>query len=171
MSHPSLSAKASHRLWRTYCDRVLGQDDERASFRALSPDEQTYYAAARLELEISSNGLELYFCNSASDLFAESLAALKRLGADAMVALLEEAAIVAFAGNVPVDSVDRAHSFCRESHDDVDQLCDELGDIEEELLVACGRLNERIVRFASERGLLAPFVDAPTATAEDTEVR
>jgi hypothetical protein len=71
-------------------DHVFGRDAP-AGFAGLTEAEQTVYCIAGLERDVNNGGFEQFFINSAGDQARETVAALRRIGADHTAGLLERA--------------------------------------------------------------------------------
>ena len=67
------------------------QLDVPGGFAALSEAEQTVYCVDGIEREVNNGGFSQFYVNSAGDQAHETLAALERIGAHQMAALLREA--------------------------------------------------------------------------------
>ena len=67
------------------------QLDVPGGFASLSEAEQTVYCVDGLEREVNNGGFSQFYVNSAGDQAHETLAALERIGAHQMAALVREA--------------------------------------------------------------------------------
>lgn len=150
---PISTTHARNILWDSLVDRALATPVELAE---LTADERLYYVVRLFEGEVNNGGFEQYFYNSSSDHFQEALAGLERLGANKAATLLRKAARVAFAdGKPPVDRIERWNSTrdltTKARARAVEQL-------EGAFFNNSDKLDERLARFAEEKGLLAPYI-------------
>ena len=69
---------------------ILDERWQRLGFEALLPAEQDYILIWGLNAEVSSGTFDQYLCNSSGDRALETAAALRRAGAEIVLAILEE---------------------------------------------------------------------------------
>jgi hypothetical protein len=146
-------------LWKSLVYRVHKTE---AGFSGLSPVERTYYSVSILEGEVHNGGFDQFFWNSSGSIFSEACTGLKILGADQSLALLIRAKHVIFGDEEPPTNWDQRREML--------QLCEakrqspELREIDQAFWKYPDKLSERLMAFATENGLVAPFEKAPSGT-------
>lgn len=149
-------------LWLSLVRRV-GKTE--LGFDGLTRDERLYFAVSCLDGEIYNGGFHQFFTNNAGEFYAVVVDGLTELGATHSLALLQEATELLFDGQVPpVDLNARWDAMKHYSEDPTAPVLpwmDELERINQDYCEDPDQLSDRLLAFAKDRGLVAPFEKDP----------
>ncbi len=140
-------------LWKSLVTRVHKSD---SGFQGLSADERLYYAIGVLEGEVYNGGFDQFFWNSSGGYFRETISGLEILGAYQALELLSKAKQVAFSEEQPPANWEERRALLRAREDKRRE--EALDALDKAFWKDPDKLSERLTRFATERGLTAPFL-------------
>ncbi|OYU72830.1 MAG: hypothetical protein CFE32_22625, partial [Alphaproteobacteria bacterium PA3] len=126
----------------------------------LSEAQRIYFAVGVLEGEIYNGGLDQFFSNSSGAYYADAVAGLQALEADAALAILKDAAQILFDGTPPpVDQQERWDAMDRNAYtpDGEDAVTAQLDVLDRQFWADPDKLGERLAAFAQQSGILKPF--------------
>lgn len=143
----------AYKYWHTLVGRVYEQP---RGFEALSHGDQLYYLINVLSGEVHNGGFDQFFSNSSGNRYAETVAALVEVDAQATLALLLEAKSTIFIdADVPVDRVLRYELMptSAEEHPDYEAVSAALDDLDDRFYEDPDNLGEVLARIASSHNL------------------
>jgi Domain of unknown function (DUF4375) len=143
----------AYKYWHTLVGRVYEQP---RGFEALSHGDQLYYLINVLSGEVHNGGFDQFFSNSSGNRYAETVAALVEVDAQATLALLLEAKSTIFIdADVPVDRVLRYELMptSTEEHPDYEAVSAALDDLDDRFYEDPDNLGEVLARIASSHNL------------------
>lgn len=149
-------------LWLSLVRRV---NKTELGFGGLTKDEQLYFAVSCLNGEIYNGGGHQFFSSNAGELHEVVVAGLIELGATRSLALLREATELLFDGQAPPVEINARWDAMKHYPEDPEApilpWMDDLERISQAFCEDPDGLPERLLVFAKERGLVAPFEKDP----------
>ncbi|HEY1120131.1 MAG TPA: DUF4375 domain-containing protein [Haloferula sp.] len=149
-------------LWLSLVRRVSKTEQ---GFNGLSRDERLYFAVSCLNGEIYNGGFHQFFAGNAGEFYAVVVDGLTELGATHSLVLLREAADLLFDGPVPPADLNARWDAMKHYPEDpsapVLPWMDDLERINEGFCEDPDQLSDRLLAFAKESGLVAPFEKDP----------
>jgi hypothetical protein len=142
-------------LWTSFLYRVSSAPKDRVG---LSDDERHYFAVTLLEGEVFNGGFDQFFWNSAGDWYADAAAGLRTMGADESLGILIAAKTILFSGVAPPTSTESRRELLRKNDDE--ETSGRLQELDDRFCGHPDDLPKRLKLFASERGLITPFLRA-----------
>ena len=146
-------ASPEFRYWRALIDRVYKTE---AGFESLPHGDRLYYLVNVLRGEVHNGGFDQFFFNSSGERYAETIAALSEVGADASLDLLQRAKRALFGDeDVPVDTAKRFRLMrtSSEAHPDYKLVNEILDELDSEFYKDPDNLGDVLGKVATEHKL------------------
>ena len=143
-----------NQLWLDLSSRF---DDPETGFGSFSNAEALYWCIRNLEREVYRGGLEMFFFNSSGELFEETVASLKQIGATKSADILVLFAHKLFVGESPPRDTTLRRAAMN-SYDDLKSFENEgqpefLRRLDEEYCEDPDKIEERLHDYAAKQGL------------------
>lgn len=139
-------------LWSSLVQRVHKTDE---GFEGLSPEERLYFAVGILDGEVHNGGFHQFFWNSSGGYYRYAASGLDELGAGQALELLQRAKEIAFGDKPPPLDWKERRTFLVNS--DSGKRLETLDELDPAFWQESKTLNDKLARFAVEKGLIAPF--------------
>lgn len=146
-------------LWKSLVNRSA----ENAFLNSWTGPEKLYFAVRLLEMEAYRGGLESYFFNSSADYYDHAIAGLTQIGAVQSLRLFQEAAHLLFGESDPPRSREHRWKLMRSNAQQPSAIDGQylhgmqLNRLDREFWTDPDRLEDRLIAYAKQHGLLEPF--------------
>jgi hypothetical protein len=140
-------------LWKSLVQRVYETD---SGFEGLNADEKIYFSVSVLEGEVYNGGFDQFFWNSSGNLFHEAVSGLEAIGACSCLDLLLQAKQAAFPDGQPPRNCEERRTYLRLRESESQSAL--LNEFDRVFWKDPDKLQEKLVQFATEKGLVTPFL-------------
>lgn len=147
-------------LWKS----LVSRSSKDWSLGDLTRDERLYFAVGVLKGEVYNGGFDQFFWNSSGNFYQMALEGLEEIGATSSLDLTREAARTVFGRlDPPVDQEKRWRVLKSKAYRVLEFLTgnrkrSSLEALDKQFWSDPDNLNERLITYANERGLVTPFL-------------